>query len=49
MRAMGAVLGSVLNPVTVMIMLGLHYPTDVVIAVLIGSFVAFYAGRLVSL
>ena len=47
-------LGSVLIPVTVMIMLsriilGLHYPTDVVIAALIGSFVAFYAGSLVSL
>lgn len=47
-------LGSLLIPVTVMIMLsriilGLHYPTDVVIAALIGSFVAFYAGNLVSL
>ena len=47
-------LGSVLIPVTVMIMLsriilGLHYPTDVVIAALIGPFVAFYAGSLVSL
>ena len=35
------------DPVTVMIavriILGLHYPTDVVIAALIGSFVAFYA------
>jgi undecaprenyl-diphosphatase len=47
-------LGLILVPVTVMIMLsriilGLHYPTDVVVAALIGSFVAFYAGGLVSL
>jgi len=47
-------LGLILVPVTVMIMLsriilGLHYPTDVMIAALIGAFVAFYAGSLVSL
>mgnify|MGYP001157089680 CR=1 FL=1 len=47
-------LGLILVPVTVMIMLsriilGLHYPTDVMVAALIGSLVAFYAGSLVSL
>jgi undecaprenyl-diphosphatase len=47
-------LGLILVPVTVMIMLsriilGLHYPTDVMVAALIGAFVAFYAGSLVSL
>ena len=47
-------LGLILVPVTAMIMLsrvilGLHYPTDVVVAALIGSLVAFYAGSLVSL
>ena len=47
-------LGLILVPITVMIMLsrvilGLHYPTDVVVAALIGSLVAFYAGSLVSL
>ncbi|MBU24893.1 MAG: hypothetical protein CMD99_02565 [Gammaproteobacteria bacterium] len=47
-------LGMVLVPVTVMIMLSgivlrLHYPTDVVVAALLGSFVASYAGDFVSL
>ena len=47
-------LGLILVPVTVMIMLsriilGLHYPTDVVVAALLGSFAAFYAGSFVSL
>ena len=47
-------LGLILVPITVMIMLsrvilGLHYPTDVVVAALIGSLVAFYAGSLVPL
>ncbi len=47
-------LGIVLVPITVMIMLsrivlGLHYPTDVVVATLIGSCVASYAGGFASL
>ena len=47
-------LGLALIPLTVMIMLsriilGLHYPTDVVVAALLGSFVAVYAGSFVSL
>ena len=47
-------LGMVLVPVTVLIMLsrivlGLHYPTDVVVATLLGSFMDSYAGNFISL